>query len=110
MILNQKNKKLEKELLEQRLMYAELQRNMIAQQEEAKVREEALVKGYNDLQESMDKQSERTNNMMQEMLDMMKKQAKPQNAHLISLFTLCFVIDCASEQYCFILLLTVICF
>jgi len=50
------NKELKKELLEQRLMYPELQRKMIAHQEEAKVREEALVKGYNDLKESMDKQ------------------------------------------------------
>jgi len=63
-------------------MYAELQTKMIAQREEAKVREEALVKGYNDLKESMDKQSERTNNMMQKMLEMMKKQAKPYNAHI----------------------------
>jgi len=50
---------------------------MIIQQEEAKVREEALVKGYNDLKESMEKQSNKTNNMMQEMMEMMKKQAKP---------------------------------
>jgi len=50
---------------------------MIAQQEEEKVREKALVKGYNDLKESMDKQAERSNSMMQEMLEMMKKQAKP---------------------------------
>ena len=71
------NKELKKELLEQRLMYVELQRKMFSQQEEAKVREEALVKGYNDLKESMDKQSERTNNMMQEMLEMTKKQAQP---------------------------------
>jgi hypothetical protein len=26
----------------------------------------------------------------------------------VSLFTLCFVIDCASKQYCFILLLTIL--
>jgi len=50
---------------------------MFAQEEAAKVREEALVKGYNELKESVDKQSERTNNMMREMLEMMKKQAKP---------------------------------
>jgi len=58
-------------------MYAELQRKMIAQQEEGKVREEALVKNYSDLKEAMEKQSEKTNRMMQEMMDMMKKQAKP---------------------------------
>ena len=38
------NKELKKELLEQRLMYVELQRKIIAQQEEAKVREEALAR------------------------------------------------------------------
>jgi len=75
--LEKRNKELKKELLEQRLMYAELQRKIIAHQEEAKVREEALVKGYNDLKESMDKQSEKSNNMMQEMLELMKKQANP---------------------------------
>ena len=69
-------KKLEKDLLEQRLMYVELQRKMIIQQEEVKVREEALVKGYNDLKESMKNQSDQTNNMMQEMMNLMKKQAK----------------------------------
>jgi len=47
--LEKRNKELKKELLEQRLMNVELQRELIAQQEETKVREEALVKGYNDL-------------------------------------------------------------
>jgi len=68
-------KELKKELLEQRLLTVELQRKLIAQQEEAKAREEALVKGYNELKESMDKQAEKSNNMMQEILDLMKKQA-----------------------------------
>jgi len=49
---------------------------MFAQEEAEKVREEALVKGYNELKKSMDKQSERTKSMMQEMLEMMKKQVK----------------------------------
>jgi len=70
-------KKLEKELFEQRLMYAELKRKMVAQQEEAKVREEELVKSYIDLKESIKKELEKTNNMMQEMMEMMKKQVKP---------------------------------
>jgi len=75
--LEKENKELKKDLFEQRLMYVELQRKMIAQQEEAKIREEALVKNYSDLKEAMEKQSENTNNMMQEMMEMMKKQAKP---------------------------------
>jgi len=59
------------------MLCAKLQRKMIAQQEEAKVREEALVKSYSDLKEAMEKQSEKTNNIMQEMMEMMKKQTKP---------------------------------
>ena len=66
-------KQLEKDLFEQRLMYVELQRKMISQQEEAKIREEALVKSHSDLKESMEKQY----SMMQEMMELMKKQAKP---------------------------------
>jgi len=65
-------KELKRELFEQRLLTAELQRQLIAQQEEAKAREEALVK---ELKESMDKQAEKSNNMMQEVLELMKKQA-----------------------------------
>jgi len=75
--LEKENKQLKKKLLEQRLINVELQRKMIAQEEAAKAREEELVKGYNELKESMDKQSERTNSMMQQMLEMMKRQAKP---------------------------------
>jgi len=75
--LEKENKELKKDLFEQRMLCAELQRKMIAQQEEAKVREEALVKNYSDLKEAMEKQSEKTNNMMHEMMEMMKKQAKP---------------------------------
>lgn len=63
--LEKENKQMKKELLEQRLMYVELQRKMIAHEEEAKVREEAFVKGYNDLKESLYKQLERSNMMMQ---------------------------------------------
>jgi len=75
--LETEKKQLKKELLERRLMYAELQRKMFAQEEATKVREEALLKGYNDFKNSMDKQSERSNSMMQEMLELMKKQTKP---------------------------------
>jgi len=69
--------KLEKELFEQKLIYAEHQRKLILLQEESKVREEALIKNYNNLKEAMEKQSDKTNNMIQEMMKMMKKQAKP---------------------------------
>ena len=70
-------KKLKKELFEQRLLSNDLQKKLIAQQEEAKKREEALLKRYSDLKETMEKQADKTNSMMQEMMDMMKRQAKP---------------------------------
>jgi len=70
------NKKLKKELFEQRLMCNDLQKKLIAQQE-AKEREEALLKRYSDLKDTMEKQADKTNSMMQEMMDMMKKQAQP---------------------------------
>lgn len=75
--LEKSNKKLKKKLFEQRLMYAELQRKMIAQQEEAKVREEALIKGYNDLKEDMQKPSDKTNSLIQDLMEMVKKLANP---------------------------------
>ena len=71
------NKKLKKELFEQRLLCNDLQKKLIAQQEEAKEREEALLKSYSGLKGTMEKQADRTNNMMQEMMEMMRKQAKP---------------------------------
>jgi hypothetical protein len=73
----QKIKKLEKELFEQKLMYEELKRNMALQKEEFQAREEAQDTGYNELKEAMQKQSETMTNMMTKMMEMMKKQVKP---------------------------------
>jgi len=73
----QRIKKLEKDLLEQRLMYAGLQRRMSIQHEESKVIEEALIRGYNELKETMEKQSDKMTSMMQEMMELMKKQVTP---------------------------------
>jgi len=52
-VLEKENKELKKALFEQKILVAELQRKMIAQQEEAKIREENLIKSYNDLKEDM---------------------------------------------------------
>jgi len=70
-------KKLETELFEQRMMHANLQRKMAIQQKESKIREEALVKGYNGLKEAMEKQSDKMTKKMEEMMELIKKQAKP---------------------------------
>jgi len=71
------NKKLKKELFEQSLLCNDLQKKLIAQQEEANERGEGLLKRYSDLKDTMEKQADKTNSMMQEMMDMMKKQAQP---------------------------------
>ena len=76
-VQEQKIKKLERELLEQKMMYENLKRNMAIQKEEFRVREEAQAKGYAKLKEAMHKQSENITNMMREMMEMMKNQAKP---------------------------------
>jgi len=73
----QRVKQLENELFEQKLMYANLKRNMEAHNLEFKFREEAHLKGYNELKEAMQKQSDTMTNMMSQMMDMMKNQAKP---------------------------------
>ena len=75
--LEKDNKELKKELFEQRVYAAELQRKLIAQREEAKIIEENLVKVYNDLKEDIHKQSEKTNSLIQDLMDMVKNQAKP---------------------------------
>ena len=79
--LELENKKLKKKLFEQSLLCNDLQKKLIAQQEEAKEREEALLKRYSDLKDTMEKQADKTNNMMQELMDTMKKQAQPQIEH-----------------------------
>ena len=76
-VLEKENKELKKALFEQKVLVAELQRKMIAQQEEARIREENLVKGYNELKGDMQKQLEKTNNMIQDVMTMVQKQAKP---------------------------------
>ena len=75
--LEKENKELKKTLFEQRLLSVELQKKLITQQEEAKEREKALLKRYSDLKETMEKQVDKTNNMMQEIMEMTKRQAKP---------------------------------
>ena len=72
----QRIKKLEKELFEQKMMCENLKRNMASQREEFKIIEEAQARGYNELKETMQKQSETMTNMISEMMEMTKKQAK----------------------------------
>jgi len=75
--LEKENNELKKAFFEQKVLVAELQRKMIAQQEEARTREENLMKSYNDLKEDMQKQSETTNSLIRDLMAMIQNQAKP---------------------------------
>ena len=90
-VLAKENKELKKALFEHKILVAELQKKMIAQQEEAKIRKENLMKSYNDLKEDMQKQSETTNSLIRDLMEMVHNQAKPLIAHNFSLFTFYFV-------------------
>jgi len=76
-VLEKENKELKKALFKQKILVVKLQRKMIAQQEEAKIREENCIKSYNDLKEDMQKQSETTNSLIRDLMEMVQKQGKP---------------------------------
>ena len=76
-ILEKENKELKEVLFEHKVMVAELQRKMLDQQEQAGIREENLIKSNNEFREEMKKQSEKTNNLIQDLMEMVQKQAKP---------------------------------
>jgi len=76
-VLKKENKELKKALFEHKIMIDELQRKLIAQKEEAKVRDENLIKSNNEFKEEMKKQSETTNSLIRDLMDMVQKQAKP---------------------------------
>jgi len=69
-------KKLEKELFEQKMLSENFKREMAAQKEEFRIREETQARCCNELKEAMQKQSDTMTAMMGEMMELMKKQAK----------------------------------
>jgi hypothetical protein len=85
-VLERENKKLQKELLEQKLLLLEYKTTTKAKLEEARVREENLIKSNEDFknemkqqQEAMQKQQEETNMMLKQMMEMFNKQANQAN-------------------------------
>ena len=75
--LEKENKRLKKEcILEQRLLLAEYKRQSEAQLEEARLRDANLIRSNNEFREEMKKQSETTNSLVRDLMDMIKKQAK----------------------------------
>ena len=75
--LEKENKRLKKELLEQRLLLVEYKRQTKAQLEEARLREVNLIRSNNEFKEEIKKQSETTNSLVRDLMDMIQKQAKP---------------------------------
>jgi len=68
---------LKKELLEQRLLLVEYKRQTEAQLEEARLREVNLIRSNNEIREEMKKQSDTTNSLVKDLMDMIQKQPKP---------------------------------
>jgi len=75
--LERENKQLKKELLEQKLLLLEYKSSTEAKLEEAKVREENLIRSNEDFKREMKQQAEETNKMMKQMMEMFHKQAQP---------------------------------
>jgi len=70
--LEQENRQLKKELLEQKLLLIEYKASA-----EARVREEKLIQSNEDFKREMKQQSEETNKMMKQIMEMFQKQAQP---------------------------------
>jgi len=75
-LMEKETHQLKKELLEQKLMFQEYRTKTHAQLEEAKVREEKLLKSNEEFKKKMMIQSEKTQKLMEQLIEMMKhKQA-----------------------------------
>jgi hypothetical protein len=72
--LENENKKLKNELLNQKLLLLEYKAASEAMHGDARIREENLIKSNNEFKEEMRRQSELTNKLLQELLH---KQANP---------------------------------
>ena len=75
--MEKENYQLKKELLEQKLILLEYKTQTEAQLEEARIREERLLKRNEDFKMEMKQQAEETQKMMKQLMEMMKqKQAQ----------------------------------
>jgi len=75
--LEKENRQLKKELFEQKLLLIEYKASTEAKLEEARVKEEKLIQSNEDFKREMKQQSEETNKMMKQMMEMFQKQAQP---------------------------------
>jgi len=75
--LEKENKQLRKEVLEQKLLLLEYKSSTEAKLEEARVREEKLIKSNEKFKQEMKQQAKETQRMMKQMMEMFQKQAQP---------------------------------
>ena len=75
--LENENRQLKKELIEQKLLLIEYKSSTEVKLEEARIREEKLIQSNEDFKREMKQHSEETNKMMKQMMKMFHKQAQP---------------------------------
>jgi len=68
--LEKENKQLRKELLDQKLLLLEYKTSTEAKLEEARVREENLIRSNEEFKRDMKEQVEETNRMMKQMMEL----------------------------------------
>jgi len=76
-LLEKENKQLKKELLEQKLLLLEYKTATEAKLEQARIREENLIRSNDELKKEMKEQAKDTDRIMQQMMEMFQKQAQP---------------------------------
>jgi len=75
-LLEKENKQLKKELLEEKLLLLEYKTATEAKLEEARIREDNLIKSNDQFKKEMKEQSEETNRLMKQMMEMFQKQTQ----------------------------------
>jgi len=75
--LERENKQLRKELLDQKLLLLEYKTSTEAKLEEARIREENLIRSNEDFTREMKQQAEETNRLMKQIMEMFQKQVQP---------------------------------
>jgi len=75
--LENENRQLRKELLEQKLLLIEYKSSTESKLEEARVREENLIQNNENFKREMKQQAEETNKMMKQLMEMSQKQVQP---------------------------------
>jgi len=76
-VLEKKNQKLEKDLLEQKLLLLEYKAETNAKLEEARIREEDLIRRHEQFKAEMEKKQDETNELLRKILENTSKQTNP---------------------------------